>query len=97
MNVITVSREYGAGGGEVARRLAEFLGWELLDREKDPLEVKNFYDDPAYTDTVKELRAEIERLRDEIKETGEPPRTAYGDQPFDNETQPSTGGKKPKK
>jgi cytidylate kinase len=33
MNVVTVSREYGAGGGEVARRLAEALGWELLDRE----------------------------------------------------------------
>lgn len=33
MNVITVSREYGAGGGEVARRLAEALGWELLDHE----------------------------------------------------------------
>jgi cytidylate kinase len=33
INVITVSREYGAGGGEVARRLAETLGWELLDRE----------------------------------------------------------------
>lgn len=33
MKVITISREYGAGGGEVARRLAEALGWELLDRE----------------------------------------------------------------
>jgi cytidylate kinase len=33
MRVVTVSREYGAGGGEVARRLAEALGWELLDRE----------------------------------------------------------------
>jgi cytidylate kinase len=33
MNVITVTREYGAGGHEVARRLAERLGWELLDRE----------------------------------------------------------------
>ena len=33
MNVITVSREYGAGGGEVARKLAASLGWELLDRE----------------------------------------------------------------
>ncbi len=31
MNVITVSREYGAGGGEVARRLADTLGWDLLD------------------------------------------------------------------
>jgi cytidylate kinase len=33
MNIITISREFGAGGGEVARRLAESLGWELLDRE----------------------------------------------------------------
>jgi cytidylate kinase len=33
MNLITVSREYGAGGAEVAQRLAEALGWELLDRE----------------------------------------------------------------
>jgi len=31
MKVITVTREYGSGGGEVARRLAERLGWELLD------------------------------------------------------------------
>ena len=33
MNVITISREYGAGGYELAHRLAETLGWELLDRE----------------------------------------------------------------
>ena len=33
MKVITITREYGAGGGEVARKLAERLGWELLDRE----------------------------------------------------------------
>jgi cytidylate kinase len=33
MNAITVTREYGAGGYEVARQLAEVLGWELLDRE----------------------------------------------------------------
>jgi cytidylate kinase len=33
MNVITVTRDYGAGGYEVARQLAERLGWELLDRE----------------------------------------------------------------
>jgi len=33
MKAITITREYGAGGGEVARRLAEALGWEVLDRE----------------------------------------------------------------
>lgn len=64
--------------------------WELLDREKDPLEVTNFYNDPAYAQTVKELHAELDRLRKEVKETGEPPRAAYGNQPFDNEPQPPT-------
>jgi cytidylate kinase len=33
MNVITVTRDFGAGGYELAGRLAETLGWELLDRE----------------------------------------------------------------
>ena len=33
MNIITITRQYGAGGGEVAGKLAEVLGWELLDRE----------------------------------------------------------------
>jgi cytidylate kinase len=33
MKVITIAREYGAGGGEVARKLAEALGWEVLDRQ----------------------------------------------------------------
>lgn len=31
MRVITVSREYGAGGGEIARGLAAKLGWQLVD------------------------------------------------------------------
>ncbi len=57
--------------------------WELLDREKDPLEVKNFYNDPAYAQTVKELHAELNRLRSEVQETGDPPRAAHGDRPFD--------------
>ncbi len=33
MNAITITREYGAGGYEIARALADALGWELLDRE----------------------------------------------------------------
>jgi hypothetical protein len=59
--------------------------WELLDREKDPLEVKNFYDAPAYAETVQELHAELDRLRREVKDTGETPRHAYGSEPFENE------------
>lgn len=59
--------------------------WELLDRERDPLEVHNYYADPAYSTTVSELHAELKRLQLEVGETDEPPRSAYGDEPFDNE------------
>lgn len=31
MPAITISRLYGSGGGEVARRVAESLGWQLVD------------------------------------------------------------------
>lgn len=31
--LITVSREFGAGGSEVARRVSEALGWQLVDNE----------------------------------------------------------------
>ena len=67
--------------------------WELLDRQKDPLEVKDFYADPAYAETVKELHAELERLRKEVRETADPPRTAHGNRPFDNEPLPAAAPK----
>lgn len=67
--------------------------WELLDREADPLEVRNFYHDPAYADTVKQLHAELERLRGEVQETEAPPRSAYGNVPFDDEP-PAAAAKK---
>jgi cytidylate kinase len=33
MRAITVSREYGSGGGEIAARLARRLGWKLVDHQ----------------------------------------------------------------
>ncbi len=33
MRAITISREYGSGGGEMAARLARRLGWRLIDHE----------------------------------------------------------------
>lgn len=30
--VLTVAREFGSGGGSIARRIAEILGWDLLDK-----------------------------------------------------------------
>jgi cytidylate kinase len=33
MRAVTISREYGSGGGEIAARLAQRLGWRLIDHE----------------------------------------------------------------
>lgn len=56
--------------------------WELLDRQQDPLETKNYYADAAYAEVVKDLHAELIRLRKEVDETADPPPKAYGNQPF---------------
>lgn len=70
--------------------------WELLDRERDPLEVQSFYHDPAYAQTVAELKQELQRLQREVDETDPPPRAAFGNQPFDNEPQrPANPNAKP--
>ena len=31
--VITVTRQYGSGGSDIARLVAERLGWELVDNQ----------------------------------------------------------------
>ncbi len=41
--------------------------WELYDLGKDPEELRNVYDDPAYAEVVKGLEAELERLRAKYK------------------------------
>jgi cytidylate kinase len=33
IRVITIAREYGSGGGSIARILSQKLGWKLLDRD----------------------------------------------------------------
>ena len=32
IKIVTVEREYGSGGGEIAQRLSERLGWKLWDQ-----------------------------------------------------------------
>jgi arylsulfatase A-like enzyme len=41
--------------------------WELFDREKDPRQMRSVYDDASYASVQKELKAELERLRNELK------------------------------
>ena len=45
--------------------------WELYDIEKDPEELKNIYGDPAYADVVKELKAELQKIRMEYGDSDE--------------------------
>ena len=42
--------------------------WELIDREKDPLELKNVYNEPAYASIRKTLHKELEALRVKYKD-----------------------------
>jgi arylsulfatase A-like enzyme len=44
--------------------------WELYDLEKDPHELKSVYADPASAEKVKELKAELERLRKQYGDDG---------------------------
>ncbi len=47
--------------------------WELYDLKTDPDELRNVYADPQYVDIVKDLKAELTRLRAEYKDdTGAP-------------------------
>ncbi len=46
--------------------------WELFDLEKDPHEMKNVYADPAYAQVVKDLKAELKRLKDAVGDSDEP-------------------------
>ncbi len=60
IKTITVEREYGCGGGEIAQSLAKFLGWKLYDQilteeialmakcSKDVVEAREERRDPLY-------------------------------------------------
>ncbi|WP_299555249.1 sulfatase [Seonamhaeicola sp.] len=72
-SVHMVKRHYGIVTKEY--KLAHFYydvdEWELYDRIKDPQEMKNVYNDPAYAEVVKELKAELSKLRIKYKDSEE--------------------------
>jgi arylsulfatase A-like enzyme len=41
--------------------------WELYDLQTNPQETRNLYNDPACAELVTELKAELTRLRKEIR------------------------------
>ena len=58
-------------------KLIRFYGpvdyWEFYDLQKDPNEVENRIDDPAYADEIARMKAELERLRKQYGDTTPPP------------------------
>ena len=60
-----VKRHYGIVTMEY--KLAHFYydvdEWELYDRKKDPQELHNVFDDPAYASVVSDLKARLAELR----------------------------------
>lgn len=46
-------------------------GWELYDLKKDPHELDNVYEDPAYADTVAQLKSRLLQLKEELGDTDE--------------------------
>lgn len=45
--------------------------WEMFDLVKDPHELRNLYNDPAEQKTVRKLRAELARLKKQVKDNDE--------------------------
>jgi arylsulfatase A-like enzyme len=62
------ARSGGNDGGDTKTMSIDGIEpeWELFDLEKDPHEMNNVVDDPAYADVVKELKDELHRLQDEV-------------------------------
>lgn len=68
-----VKRHYGIV--TIDYKLAHFYydvdEWELYDRKKDPQEMNNVYNDPAYSDVVATLNVKLEELRKQYKDSDE--------------------------
>lgn len=47
------------------------VAWEFYDLKKDPKEMNNAYDDPAYKETITDLKEQLVALREELNETDE--------------------------
>lgn len=68
-----VKRHYGIVTEDY--KLAHFYydidEWELYDRKKDPRELNNVYNDPAYAKVVQELTQKLYELREQYKDSEE--------------------------
>ena len=67
MPAITVTRLFGSGGGEVARRVAESLGWRLVDNAFIDGIARGLHQTPASVQAIDERAPSLaERLADAL-------------------------------
>ena len=52
MNIITISREFGSGGRELGKRLADLTGYDYYDSEILSAVAKNSGKDARYVETA---------------------------------------------
>lgn len=64
--------------------------FEFYDTEKDPHEINNLAEDPAYADKIKELSEECDRWMEEIQDRGLIPEIEYLESIWPNQIQPIT-------
>jgi cytidylate kinase len=80
MRAITISREYGSGGGEIAARLARKLGWQLIDhavieqtaRELEVHETEVAKHDEEYVESI------LSRIQNRIQQFNPTASTSVG-------------------
>ena len=64
---ITITRLFGSGGGEVARRVAESLGWRLVDNSLIDSVAKGLHKTPAAVQAIDERAPSLaERVADAL-------------------------------
>jgi arylsulfatase A-like enzyme len=72
-SVHMVKRHYGIVTRDY--KLAHFYydvdEWELYDRKKDPMELKNVYNDPEYAEVVEDMKERLDALRVKYKDSRE--------------------------
>jgi arylsulfatase A-like enzyme len=68
-----VKRHYGivTENYKLAHFYYDIDEWELYDRKKDPRELNNVYNDPAYAKVVEELTQKLYELREQYKDSEE--------------------------
>jgi cytidylate kinase len=76
MRVVTISRQFGAGGSEIARRVAESLGWTLLDNALVERVAASLGTTPAQVESVEHAPSLAQRIATALAFSAQEPLTA---------------------